>query len=169
MSQFDSIGELNSESAYRQSFANLPSGTCYVDPTGAYNRVGVKSDLRESFNNVVKTNLKALDTNTGSGSTDRVMIPIYVDPKVVDLTRKQTPIVDVMPRVSNLGRTADFNQISAKGGAFFAAEDAAFVSHSGFDWQGIRVAMEKNLEKGRIAAGGSGVDRGIRRCARDSR
>ena len=30
-----------------------------------------------------------------------------------------------MPRVSNLGRTADFNQITAKGGAFFAAEDAA--------------------------------------------
>ena len=71
------------------------------------------------------TNLKALTTDTGSGSTDKVMIPLYVDPKVVDLTRKQTPLVDVFPRVTNMGRTAEYNQITAKGGAFFAVEDAA--------------------------------------------
>lgn len=127
MTGFSSMNGIDVKSAYSASFGNLGDGTCYVDTLGSYNRVGVKSDLRDNFSNVVKANLKALNTDTGAGSTDKVMIPIYVDPKVVDLTRKQTPLVDVMPRVSNLGRTADFNQISAKGGAFFAAEDASLT------------------------------------------
>jgi len=41
--------------------------------------------------------------------------------------------------------------------AVIAAEDAAFVDHNGFDWDGIQLAMEKNLKKGRIAAGGSTI------------
>jgi len=41
--------------------------------------------------------------------------------------------------------------------AVIAAEDAAFVNHSGFDWQGIQLALEKNMEQGRIAAGGSTI------------
>lgn len=41
--------------------------------------------------------------------------------------------------------------------AVIAAEDAAFVDHAGFDWDGIQLALEKNLEKGRIAAGGSTI------------
>ena len=41
--------------------------------------------------------------------------------------------------------------------AVIAAEDAAFTGHNGFDWQGIRVAMEKNISKGQIAAGGSTI------------
>jgi len=122
MAEFGNI-EINAESAYRASFGGLASGTVYQDNTGSYGRTGLKSDLRPQFNAIVETNLKALTTETGTGSTDKVMIPLFVDPKVVDLTRKQTPLVDVMPRVSNQGRTAEFNQITAKGGAFFQTED----------------------------------------------
>jgi len=41
--------------------------------------------------------------------------------------------------------------------AVIASEDAAFVSHNGFDWDGIQLALEKNIKKGRIAAGGSTI------------
>jgi len=41
--------------------------------------------------------------------------------------------------------------------AVIAAEDARFVEHQGFDWEGIRHAYEKNLKKGRIVAGGSTI------------
>ncbi|ATX82331.1 monofunctional biosynthetic peptidoglycan transglycosylase [Mariprofundus ferrinatatus] len=41
--------------------------------------------------------------------------------------------------------------------AVIAAEDATFVEHSGFDWEGIQNALEKNIEKGRFAAGGSTI------------
>ena len=41
--------------------------------------------------------------------------------------------------------------------ALVAAEDANFVDHEGFDWEGIQKAYEKNLRKGRIVAGGSTI------------
>ena len=41
--------------------------------------------------------------------------------------------------------------------AVIASEDARFVEHHGFDWEGIRVAMRKNLRRGRTVAGGSTI------------
>ena len=41
--------------------------------------------------------------------------------------------------------------------AIIAAEDAKFVDHEGFDWEGIQKAVEKNQKKGRFAAGGSTI------------
>lgn len=41
--------------------------------------------------------------------------------------------------------------------ALIAAEDAKFVEHRGFDWEGIQKAYEKNLREGEIVAGGSTI------------
>ncbi|MGB8518293.1 MAG: monofunctional biosynthetic peptidoglycan transglycosylase [Gallionella sp.] len=41
--------------------------------------------------------------------------------------------------------------------ALIAAEDAKFVDHEGFDWEGIQKAYEKNKKKGKIVAGGSTI------------
>ncbi len=41
--------------------------------------------------------------------------------------------------------------------AMVAAEDAHFVDHEGFDWDGIQKALEKNERRGRIVAGGSTI------------
>lgn len=41
--------------------------------------------------------------------------------------------------------------------ALIAAEDAKFVDHEGFDWEGIQKAIEKNQKKGKVVAGGSTI------------
>jgi len=41
--------------------------------------------------------------------------------------------------------------------ALIAAEDAKFLEHEGFDWEGIEQAYEKNIRKGKIVAGGSTI------------
>ncbi|MBI5919302.1 MAG: monofunctional biosynthetic peptidoglycan transglycosylase [Nitrosomonadales bacterium] len=41
--------------------------------------------------------------------------------------------------------------------ALIVSEDAKFVDHEGFDWDGIQKAYEKNLKKGKIVAGGSTI------------
>lgn len=41
--------------------------------------------------------------------------------------------------------------------AVIASEDAKFLQHDGFDWEGMQTAWEKNLKKGRIVAGGSTI------------
>ncbi len=41
--------------------------------------------------------------------------------------------------------------------AIIAAEDAKFVDHEGFDWEGMQKAMERNQKRGRFVAGGSTI------------
>jgi monofunctional biosynthetic peptidoglycan transglycosylase len=41
--------------------------------------------------------------------------------------------------------------------AIVAAEDAKFLAHEGFDWEGIQKAYEKNLKKGKVVSGGSTI------------
>ena len=41
--------------------------------------------------------------------------------------------------------------------ALIAAEDAKFVEHEGFDWDGIQVALDKNWKRGKTVAGGSTI------------
>jgi monofunctional biosynthetic peptidoglycan transglycosylase len=41
--------------------------------------------------------------------------------------------------------------------AVVASEDSHFVEHSGFDWQGIQHALEKNLARGKTRSGGSTI------------
>ena len=41
--------------------------------------------------------------------------------------------------------------------AIVAAEDAKFIDHEGFDWEGIRRALEKNQRRGKVVAGGSTI------------
>ena len=41
--------------------------------------------------------------------------------------------------------------------AMIAAEDAKFVEHEGFDWEGIQHALDKNWKRGKTVAGGSTI------------
>ncbi len=41
--------------------------------------------------------------------------------------------------------------------AAVAAEDARFYEHSGVDWDAVRSSLEKDLEKGKLKAGGSTI------------
>lgn len=52
----------------------------------------------------------------------------------------------------------DYNKISRHlKRAVIASEDAKFLEHEGFDWDGIQHAYERNLKKGKIVAGGSTI------------
>lgn len=114
-------------SAYATSFGILPHGT-------VYQRVDMKSmlspkyevDMREMLHEKAKIGMKALATTTGgAGTAGYAMIPVYLDPRVIDTTRKYTPLVELVPRVTNMGVTADYNIVTAKGAAAAKAEDAA--------------------------------------------
>lgn len=41
--------------------------------------------------------------------------------------------------------------------ALIVSEDATFYGHEGFDWEGIRVAAQKNWREGKVVAGGSTI------------
>ena len=41
--------------------------------------------------------------------------------------------------------------------AVIASEDAKFVDHEGFDWEGMQKAVEKNQRRGKVVSGGSTI------------
>ena len=65
---------------------------------------------------------------------------------------------DKNPKAGLKHRWVPYKRISSNlKRALIAAEDANFVDHEGFDWEGIAKAYEKNLKKGKIVAGGSTI------------
>ncbi len=65
---------------------------------------------------------------------------------------------DKNPKAELKHRWMPYNRISDNlKSALIAAEDAKFVDHEGFDWEGIQKAYAKNKKKGKIVAGGSTI------------
>jgi len=136
MAETASMGEVGL-GGYQMCFKGLPHGTCYhpgfrgtfdsSDKTYVEGKGGMfVGDMRPQLKSVMETEMKALaSTAGGAGTAGYAMVPVYVDPRVVDVTRKFTPLVELIPRVTNLGTYADYNKITAKGGATTLAEDAA--------------------------------------------
>ena len=62
------------------------------------------------------------------------------------------------PRAALKHQWAPYERVSTNlKRAVVAAEDAKFVDHEGFDWEGIQKALEKNEKKGKVVAGGSTI------------
>lgn len=123
---------MNYGGAYQISFGLMKDRTRYVDPLA-----GEKgSDMRTELNKVFKkgyanVTVKALSSTAGGGGTaGYALVPVYVDPRIVDQSRKYTPLTELIPRVANQGMTADYNIITAKGAAVTAGEDAALTDVS---------------------------------------
>ena len=129
---------MNHDAMYKSSFGEMPDQTRYLDPfaggfSPAEQKAGaeqVSNDYRPRLNEIMTNNMKSFEakalgpTTGGAGTTGYALVPIYVDPRIVDQSRKWTPLVELIPRVTNQGLTADYNVITAKGAAYTALADA---------------------------------------------
>ena len=123
---FSKFEGVDAKSLYAASFGELPDKSLISDPAGF--KAGPAVDKRPDMKGYFNLGYKALTGTTGgAGTAGFAMVPIYVDPRVIDTTRKYTPLVELTPRVTNLGLTADFNRLTAKGGAAFLPEDSALA------------------------------------------
>ena len=129
MANVGNISSANTGGAYAASFGAMPSGTRYQEvDLKSISELNYNVDMRPQLNDAVELGMKALNTQTGgAGTAGYALVPIYVDPKIVDTTRKYTPLVELFPRVSNMGMTADYNNLTVKGGGFVAGEDGALA------------------------------------------
>lgn len=74
------------------------------------------------------------------------------------MSARREALQEKKPNAEIRRRWVPYNRISNNlKRAVIAAEDAKFVDHEGFDWEGIQKAMEKNEKKGRVVAGGSTI------------
>jgi monofunctional biosynthetic peptidoglycan transglycosylase len=65
---------------------------------------------------------------------------------------------DKNPKAKLAHNWVDYRDISVHlKRAIIVAEDAKFIDHEGFDWEGIQRALDKNQKKGAVVAGGSTI------------
>jgi len=73
-----------------------------------------------------ETQKASIDTQTGGvGTAGTALVPVYPDPNVVNRTIRETPFRNMVPRRATKGLTYDYIPLTAKGGAFWAAENGA--------------------------------------------
>lgn len=133
MSAGTALMDVNASAAYSSSFGLLPDQTRYY--TGA--NMALKAyDGRETLNEITlkgaqKMQSKSyLTTSGGTGTAGVATVPVFVDRGIIDTSRKYTPLVELVPRVTNLGLTADYVRVTAKNFSQTYAEDAAFADGS---------------------------------------
>lgn len=117
----------------RACFGNAPEGAIikkYQWGTGSNDcrEVGFTKDLTAKRGEFYKALYSTL--NTYSAGTLPVLIPVYIDPEIVDLTRRATPLVELIPRVTNYGNYASYNQLTTITTAQAITEDAALTEQN---------------------------------------
>ncbi len=113
-----------------KAFRLLPEKAVICDGRDNYD---VRKSMREEVGyTTFREVYKALTTTlaTYSAGTLPVLIPVYVDPEIIDLTRRATPLVELIPRVTNYGKTVDYNQITAISSAKPGSEDCALTEQN---------------------------------------
>jgi hypothetical protein len=112
---------VNDRTAYANSFGLMENHTAYYNPNS---ELDMRSELKSFLDKGMEEQKALTVTGGNAGTAGYALIPVYVDPRIVDRTRKFTPWGEIIQRVTNQGITADFNYISSKGGGFTAVEDA---------------------------------------------
>jgi len=83
----------------------------------------------------------------------------HVDPRQTSfMERRLEELRRRNPKAALDQRWVDYRRISTHlKRAVIAAEDAKFIDHEGFDWEGIQRALERNQKRGKVVAGGSTI------------
>ena len=121
------------DSSSRKSYAlfgGAPEGSVIKRWTWAANQdggteYGLVKGIQKNFADFQKAMSTTLSTY--SAGTLPVLIPVYVDPEIVDLTRRATPLVELIPRVTNYGNYASYNQLTKISTAQAVTEDPALT------------------------------------------
>lgn len=115
--------------------SHLKHGECYYNPwqfgiggddglPSASPKMDKRAEIGRKFMSDMMTKAPSINTSTGgAGTAGTALIPVYVDPNIVDQTRYHTPMVELIPRRASRGSTFDYNKITAKGGAVWLGED----------------------------------------------
>lgn len=105
--------EIDEMSVYKASFGDTPNKTRYYDPL---NNVDLIPDIA-----------KAVNVGASSGGAGYAFTPLVWDRKVVDITRKYTPLLALIAKVTNMGKTAEYYRITARGAATWQTEQGALT------------------------------------------
>ncbi|WP_457556327.1 SU10 major capsid protein [Candidatus Pyrohabitans sp.] len=119
---FGNGGTVNPSRAYRQAFGDLPDGIVYYDPMRG---IDLRPKIAEYFSPLYKkfneSQLRG-DTLAKSLSLTDWTLPVYPLKEVANQAAKETPVVELMPRITTRTKTVDYDRLDALGSAKFFGE-----------------------------------------------
>ncbi len=128
---------------YQNTFFNLPDGTVYYDPD---RKIDLKPALKSKY-----LKLKAMETTTGGvGAQSYALLPIAIDPLIVDSSMKYTPVKNNMKRVTNKNIFAVYNTITDKGEAECYAEGDETFTETDDTFQNYSVPIKYLRKTGKV-------------------
>ena len=122
----------------------------YYNP---FTRVDKRMEIAKRTYEVQKANIQkaSIDSQTGgAGTAGTALVPVYPDPNIVDRTVRMTPLRNIVPRRAVRGLTYDYIPLTAKGGAFWAAEGGALAEVED-TYERVSVAIKFLYAKGLIS------------------
>ena len=161
---FGASGSINAEKAFEESFAGALEvsddsfGGKSVEYWNPWTKVNRLNTIKSAM---VQKNSPSIDSQTGGvGTAGTALIPVYVDPSIVNRTIKETPLRNLLPRRAIKGQTYDYIPLTAKGGAAWYAENAAIGDQiDTFDRTSVNVKFL--YAKGRVSGPAVAAMRGF--------
>ena len=103
----------------------------------------------------------SIDTQTGgAGTPGTALVPVYVDPSIVDRTIKEAPLRAMLPRRAVKGLTYDYVPLTAKGGAVWAFENGS-INEQTDTYDRVSVGIKFLYAKGRVSGPAIAAMRGF--------
>jgi hypothetical protein len=121
MSKWGSAIDIDADSLYKASYGDIPDEMVIDDGMNnlQVSRVGDDFIMKdESFT-------KAVNVGAASAAAGYAFTPIVWDQDVIDITRKMTPLLKLIPKVTNKGKAAYYYRITERGVAAWGGEDPA--------------------------------------------
>ena len=116
-------GEIDHESLYKMSFGDLSDESIYDDGMGmVFTKAEGDQVVLHDKSSVLE---KAVNVGAASGAAGYAYTPIVWDQDVIDITRKMTPLLTLLPKVTNKGKVAQYYRVTARGVAAWETEDPA--------------------------------------------
>lgn len=126
MNRWTKIGDFDAEGIYDASWGFLKDGTIVEDQMNNITKVETTFDKKTHQLHIKNGNFeKAVNVGSASGSAGYAFVPIVYDRDIVDITRKFTPLLTLIPKVTNRGKAAYYFRITARGAASWGSEDPA--------------------------------------------
>jgi len=148
------------EKAFNDSFGDFQVGEDdlggisreYYNP---FSRVDKRQEIAGQMQKV------SIDTQTGgAGTAGTALVPVYVDPSIVDRTVRETPLRNMLPRRAVKGLTYDYVPLTSKGGAVWAAENASIADQVDV-YDRVSVGIKFLYAKGRVSGPAVAAMRGF--------
>jgi len=118
---WNGAGEIDHQNLYKMSFGDLPDEAIYDD---GMNHIRTFAKGEALVTETGEGELaKAVNVGAASGVAGYAYTPIVWDQAVVDITRKMTPLLGLVPKVTNQGKVAQYYRVTARGAATWGDED----------------------------------------------